>query len=250
MWDLTRRDLRERYIGSAGGWVWLLARPVLTALAYLFVFDYVFQVRPALGEGSAPFGLYLLSGLIPFMLLVESVNRGAVSLPEAAHLLKKTVLPPELFPARAILSGAVIYFPVLLAFLLLMTFARGQAGWALLVLPLWFGMQLLTSYYLALVLSLLTAAMRDVEQAVGLLSGVLVFFTPVFFTLTQVPPGFREWLWLNPATPLVTGYHALLLEGRAPDGMVVAMAGFWLLLFMLAARVLLRRCRDQVVDWL
>lgn len=250
LWELTLRDLRERYIGSAGGWAWLLARPILTAVAYLFVFDYVFRVRPAPASGTATFSVYLLSGLIPFMLFVETINRGAVSLLEAGHLLKKTVLPAQLFPARAVLSGALIYFPVLFIFLIAVSISRGGIGWAIIGLPLWFCVQLVMSYYFALSLSLLTAALRDVEQAVGLVSNVLVFFTPVFFSISQVPQAFQFALWLNPAAPLVEGYHCLLLEGRWPDLSVLFMAGFWIFLAMGIARVLYRRCRDQVVDWL
>lgn len=249
LWELVRRELRGRVVGSVGGWVWLLARPLLAALAYFFVFDLVFQVRLGVETAGPGFGVFLLAGLLPWMAFTEGVSAGTTSLLESANLLRKTALPVELFPARAVLAVALLYAPVVWLYGLALMASRGGLDWALL-LPLWILLQLAMTYCLALCLALLAAALRDVVQLVGLVTTVWMFLSPVLFPLERVPAGLATLLWLNPGTPLVLGYHALILDGRLPQPSVWFGALGWTLLPGLLAALLLRRVREQVVDWL
>jgi len=157
LWQMVRRELHSRTVGSLGGWVWLLARPVLTGLAYLFIFDTVFQVRLGDSGGGNQVGVFLLAGLLPWMALTDGVMAGTVSLLESANLLQKTALPLELFPARAVLGAALLYGPVVVLFGLWVMVARGTLDWAL-VVPLWFGLQVVLTYFLALILAIFAAA--------------------------------------------------------------------------------------------
>ena len=45
VWVLTRRDIATRNAGSAGGWLWSYAQPLLMVAAYYLVFDVVFAMR-------------------------------------------------------------------------------------------------------------------------------------------------------------------------------------------------------------
>jgi lipopolysaccharide transport system permease protein len=46
---------------------------------------------------------------------------------------------------------------------------------------------------------------------------MLMFLSPIFYTLEQVPPGFRKVMLLNPLTPIVQSARAVLLWGQSPD---------------------------------
>jgi lipopolysaccharide transport system permease protein len=72
----------------------------------------------------------------------------------------------------------------------------------------------------------------------------------VLFPMTMFPEKWRWVLWINPMTPIVSGYQSVLLQGDWPS------AATWLgsLLWIAASAVLLdavvRRSRDELVDWL
>jgi lipopolysaccharide transport system permease protein len=249
IWDLTLRDLKANYIGSAGGWFWVIAKPGLMALAYFFVFAIVFKARLGLETGTQSFGVFLLVGLMPWIAFAEGLSRGTYCLIEAGPLLTKTALPVEVFPAKSVLVPWLIYVPVIVLVALGRMLA-GSAHWGMLILPVWLLAQLLITYYLALALALMTAALRDVGQLVTLAMSVAIFVAPVFYPPAAIPETFRVIMWLNPATPLILGYHSLLLYAQLPDLKAIGATGLWMLLFAGFSRVLLKRSREQVVDWL
>ena len=251
LWNLVLRQLRSNYAGTAGGGWWLLVRPVLMVLAYYFVFDRVLAVRLNLDvAGTETYALYLLSGLIPWLAWSDGVVQGSASLVHSADLLRKTRLPVELIPARSVLASAVAFLPVTLVVALAGMWLGESGPQALLWLPAWALIQVAMAYFLALSLAVLTAALRDIGNLVQTLFGMLIFFAPILFPLERVPEAMRPLLWLNPFTALANGYHAILLRGQVPAWPDLLGALAWLLLLMTAASVLLRRSREQLVDWL
>jgi lipopolysaccharide transport system permease protein len=249
--SLVLRQLKASYAGSVGGWAWVVLRPLMTVIAYYFVFDLVLAVRLNVEEaGTATYALYLISGMIPWLAFSDGVVQGTNSLVGDANLLKKTRFPAELIPARAVLGGAVAILPfTYLVGIISLAMGSGGALGMLLLLP-WLGLQILLSYHIALVLSLLTAALRDIGQIVQTFFPMLIFFSPILFPPDRVPDALRSVLWLNPFTPLVNGYHSLLLQGTLPSGADLAVLFGWWLLLVIVSRKLLLRAREQLVDWL
>src|SRR6218665_3366537 len=90
----------------------------------------------------------------------------------------------------------------------------------------------------------------DTVQAVGFMLSVGIFLSPILFPLTLFPAAWRWVLWLNPMTALGLGYQQLLLQGNLPPREVWAVAAVWVLLLAWLLDWVLRRSRDQLVDWL
>jgi ABC-type polysaccharide/polyol phosphate export permease len=248
---MLARELRRSYIGSAAGWFWLVFRPLVTAAAYFFVFDTIFAVRfDRHLIGTENYAVYLLSGLLPWLAFVDGVVQGGQSLVRNGGLIKKTRFPLELIPAEVVLGGAVRNLPFVLL-LALGHAAMGFASWlGLLYLLPWMVLQMALTYYLGLVAAVLTAALRDIGHLLQSSFGLLIFLAPILYPLQRVPAEFSALLWINPATPLVKGYHTIVLQGQFPDPVDIAVLGAWLVSGMLAARVLLRRSGEQLADWL
>jgi len=68
--------------------------------------------------------------------------------------------------------------------------------------------------------------------------------------LSMFPEGWRWVLWLNPMTALVIGYQQVLLQGAWPPAGVWVALGCWLVVVAVALNVVVKRSRDQLVDWL
>lgn len=64
------------------------------------------------------------------------------------------------------------------------------------------------------------------------------------------PANWRWVLWLNPMTALVIGYQQVLLQGNWPPMGVWVAGVVWLVVLALALNTLVKRSRDQLVDWL
>ena len=249
VWVLTRREVAARHAGTAVGVLWPYLQPLLTVAAYYLVFDVVFAMRLGEGAPTHAVGTFLVVGALPWMAFCDAVSRGMNSLIEAGSLLQKNPLPPVLMVARAVLASMVIYGPLLL--LVALAYAPlHRFNLAVLAFVPLLVLQLVLCLLLGYLLAILAAALRDTVQLVGFLLSVGIYLSPILFPLSLFPEAWRWVLWLNPMTAWVSGYQAVLLQGAWPAWPVWLAAGVWLAVGALLLNVLLRRSRDQLIDWL
>ena len=246
---LTRRELAARFAGSAGGIVWAWVQPILTIACYFIVFDLVFAMRLGEHAPAERVGTFLIVGMVGWMAFAEMTQRAMHSLVDVGGLLQKNPLPPVLFPTRSVLTSALVYIPLFLL-LALAYWPQHHGSSALLALPLLVGLQVLLAWMLGFLLAMLMAALRDVAQIVAFAFSIGVFAAPILFPLTMFPERWRWLLWLNPMTPFVLGYQHILLGGQWPPASIWAAVAAGLLLAAWLLDTVLRRSRDQLVDWL
>ena len=249
-WMLARRDLDTRHAAAAGGIVWAYVQPLLIVAAYYLLFDVVFNMR--VGEGAAksrPAGQFLIVGALPWMAFSDAISRGMNSLLEAGSLLQKNALPIVLFPVRAVLASTIVFGPLLVGMMLAYAPAHGFAPALVATLPL-LALQLVLCAVLGYLLAVLAAALRDTVQIVTFVLSVGIFLSPVLFPLTMFPADWRWALWLNPMTPFVVAYQVILLDGQWPSAASWIAPLAWILVSSLLLDTVLRRSREQLVDWL
>ena len=249
VWLLTRREIAARNAGSAAGWLWSYAQPLLMVAAYYLVFDVVFAMRLGEHAPTRAVGAFLVVGALPWMAFCDTVSRAMNSLLDAGNLLQRSPLPAVLFPVRSALASSVIYAPLLLALALAYTPLHHFNLALVALLPL-LALQLVLSLVLGYLLAIFAAAMRDTLQVVAFLLSVGIFLSPVLFPTTMFPEAWRWVLWLNPMSAPVMGYQSILLQGQWPDGTVWAVTLVWIVALGLALAQVVARSRDQLVDWL
>ena len=249
VWVLTRREIAARTAGTAGGILWVYVQPLLTIAAYYLVFDVVFSMRLAENAPTRAVGAYLIVGSLPWMAFCDSVARAMASLIDAGSVLQKNALPPVLFPARAVMASTVIFLPLIALVALVYTPCHSFGLPIVALVPL-LCLQLLISFALGYLFAILAAALRDTVLLVGFLLSIGIYVSPVFFPITMFPEDWRWVLWINPMTELVMGYQAVLLQGRWPEPSVWLVSGVWLGLASAVLAVVVKRSRDQLVDWL
>lgn len=246
---MTRRELAGRYAGSAAGVAWAYLQPLLTVAAYVLVFDVVFSMRMGPDAPTARLGTYLVVGAIPWLMFCESLSRGTSSLLDAGSLLQKNALPPVLIVARSVLAGWIVFVPLMVVLTLGYLPVSGFST-ALLALPMLLLLQGLLVFVLAHTLAIVAAAVRDTVQVLGFALSVGIYLSPILFPLSLFPEGWRWVLFANPMTAHVLGYQSILLQGQWPDLTVWGVTLVWLLSVSLLLNVLIRRSRDELVDWL
>ncbi|WCM89176.1 ABC transporter permease [Acidovorax sp. NCPPB 3576] len=249
VWVLVQREVAARHAGTAVGVLWPYLQPLLTVAAYYLVFDVVFSMRLGEGAPTHAVGTFLIVGALPWMAFCDAVSRGMNSLIEAGSMLQKNPLPPVLFTTRSVMASCVIFGPLLALVALAYTPLHGFRPAVAAILPL-MALQLVLSVLIAYLLAILAAALRDTVQLVGFLLSVGIYLTPILFPLTLFPENWRWVLWLNPMTALVIGYQQVLLQGVLPPPIVWWVALTWVVVVAVALNVVVKRSRDQLVDWL
>jgi lipopolysaccharide transport system permease protein len=249
VWVLTQRELAARNAGSIAGALWLYLPPLLTVAAYYLVFDIVFSMRLGAQAPVRSVGAYLIAGALPWMAFCDAINRGMGSLIDAGGLLQKNPLPPALFPARSVLASGVVFGPLIAVVTLAYAPLHHWSPALLALLPL-AALQLLLCWVLGYLLAILAAALRDILALVGFLLSVGIYLSPVLFPVTLFPENWRWVLWINPMSPLIGGYQSVLLTGDWPALTTWGITLAWIVVTGGLLSLVIRRSREQLVDWL
>lgn len=212
-WQLLRREVQERYAGTALGAFWLLVQPLFMLLVYTLVFGEILQLRFGSQAGSSGFALYLLAGLSMFNGLADVLGRAPSVLLERRELLLNSPLPPVILPLLPV--GVSVLLELLsVGLLLVWACASGQCHWqAMFYYPPFLLVRVLLSLAFAYALAVLGVFLRDLRQMMPPLLTVLLLVSPILYPLETVPAQFQRWFAVNPLAGLVAGYRAALLEG-------------------------------------
>lgn len=220
---MTDRDLKNKYIGSFFGLTWAVINPVAQVVIYGVVFGMFFQSKPDPAYGTDSYMLYLMCGLVPWQFFSETVSLSASLLVTNANLIKKAVdFPSEILPIVTVLSSAISHLIGVLILLVLTILFNGRiTPWALVVFAYIFFMIVFT-VGLGWILSALSVYLRDLGQVLGLLLMAGFFFTPIFYSSSDVPLNVLWILRLNPMFHVVDGYRLTILAGQPPalDGFI------------------------------
>jgi lipopolysaccharide transport system permease protein len=152
------------------------------------------------------------------------------------NYVKKVVFPLEILPVVAL--GSTLFHTAVstLVWMLFYVAIHGSLQWTSLLFPLILLPLAMFTLGLSWFLAALGVYLRDVAQTVSIFTTVMMFLSPVFFSITSVPESFRPFLNANPLTFIIEQGREVLIWGHLPDwpkfalsiivGMIVAWLGF------------------------
>jgi lipopolysaccharide transport system permease protein len=216
LWFLALRDVKVRYKQTVLGAAWAVLQPLSTMLVFSLFFGYLGGMQRHV-EHNIPYPVYTLCALLPWQLFSFALTQSSASVVSSRALLTKVYFPRLIIPIAPLLCG-LLDFAISLCLLAVMMACYGVApGWAVLTLPLWVVLALMTSLAAGLWLSALNAVYRDVQYTLPLLAQVWLFVTPVAYPSSIVPERWRVLYGLNPMAGVVDGFRWALLRGDPPD---------------------------------
>jgi lipopolysaccharide transport system permease protein len=239
IWLMTQREVASRYQNSLIGIAWSFLNPIFMLTVYTFVFSVAFSVRWAGVEehGFGYFSVLLFAGLIVHGVFAECINGAPGLIAAHANFVKKVVFPLEVLPWISVGSAlfhACMSVVILLAALFLTTH---QFHWTAIFFPLVLAPLVLATLGLVWFLSALGVYVRDISQLTGLFSAAMLFLSPVFYPASSIPAKYQIFLKLNPLAFIIESSRDVLLFGRVPDfvrlaitlafGLAIAQFGFW-----------------------
>jgi len=189
----VRRELRARVEGSLLGRIWPVVHPAVIFGIYHLVFARLLKIE--FQDVLAPHGpegvgwrstFYLITGILPWTVLAESLARGSGVVLENANLIKKIAFPSELLPIYTVVVNHVYFLIGYSLLLLLEGIVNGGLPGALVWLPALLLVQFVFISGLAMFLSAANIFVRDVAQLVPVAVTFWMFTTPVFYDLGAV----------------------------------------------------------------
>lgn len=192
----------------------MVLAPLLLLSTYALIYLAVFKVRPT-EMSPTQYVLYVLSGLLPFLAFSDGIAAGSSSLTTNRAILLSTVFPAELVPIRAVVASQA---PSFVGLLLCVSVAilLGFGNPSMLLVPVIWLLLLLFVAGVAQLLALATLVVKDVQQALGFVTMILLIASPIGYTLAMAPPVLRRWLQVNPLAQYIEAMHQAIVYGRVP----------------------------------
>jgi len=241
---LVSRDLKIRYKQTVLGAAWAILQPLLTMVVFTLFFGKLAKIP----SDGIPYPIFTFCALLPWQLFAHALTESSNSLVGNQNLITKVYFPRLVVPIAAVLGG-LVDFAVAFAILLVMMFYYGVVpGWAIVTLPGFILLAVMTALGVGLWLSALNVKYRDVRYTITFLVQFWLFATPVAYPSSIVPAKWRALYGLNPMAGVVEGFRwALLGKTEAPGAMLWVSVAV-VILILVGGLYYFRRMEQEFAD--
>ncbi|WP_144941285.1 ABC transporter permease [Paenibacillus sp. 32O-W] len=216
--QLTKREIAGRYRGSYLGIVWSFLTPLFMLFIYTFVFSVVFQAKWNTGTGSKlEFAFIIFSGIIAFNVFSEVLSSAPSLITSNSNYVKKIVFPLEILVIVKLCSSLFhAFINTLILFFGLFLFMN-IVNWTVLFLPVVLLPLSLITLGIGWFLASLGTYFRDIGHFIGIIISALMFLSPIFYPVSNIPEDFQAIYYFNPLSYVVEDMRQILVFGQTPD---------------------------------
>ena len=244
LYFLIWRDIKIRYKQTILGASWAIIQPFFT----MVVFSIFFGALAKIDSNGVPYPIFSYAGLLPWTFFANGLGQASNSLVGSANLIKKVYFPRLAVPIAAVVGGLVDFA---LAFIVLI----GMMAWygitptsAVIWLPFFLLLALITSLGAGLWFSALNVQFRDVRYIIPFLTQILLFASAVVYPSTLIPARWRTIYAINPMVGVVEGFRWALLGTASEPGPIVIVSVATAVLLLLSGAFYFRRMEKTFAD--
>lgn len=248
LFGIVRKDLLSSYQQTLLGPLWILIQPLFGVIVYMFVFNRIIGVST---QGIPPF-LFYLTGITLWNLFADIVLSISNVITNNISVYSKVYFPRLITPLSGLLLQLTrfsIHF-IFLCIVLVFYFIKGESDFHFPGLLFALGAVLiaaLIAFGSGLLFSVISTKYRDVNSLMSMVIRLLIFVTPVFYSLETVPSKFSWVLQLNPLTAVFELFRTSL------TGDAIVMPSLWysfsFMIIIVAAGVLFfNKMTDKLMD--
>ena len=207
---LAWKEIRVRYKEPILGFAWAFLVPLFMTLIFMFIFTKIVKIP----FKAYPFFIFLATGMFPWNFFSLSLSTSTMSILESGSLIKKVYFPREIIPISIVFANAINFLFTLVILISFVIIGGIKLGPWLLLLPVVFVLQILFTSGIALMISGLQVAYRDVKYIVDVVLPFWFYVVPIFYPLELVFNVSKNLFFiymLNPMVGLITLYRVALL---------------------------------------
>jgi ABC-2 type transport system permease protein len=214
-------DFKRTYFGTALGYVWSLARPLLTFAVLLAVFTHVVRF----GSRIPHYPEFLLFDIVLFSFFQEATTLAVGSIVGHEAVVRKTQFPRLVIPLAVVCTTMFnLLLSLVVAFVfLLVAGVTPRPTWLLLGVVMLLLLVFTTA--VSMIVSALYPRFRDIGIIWGVFALALFYATPVLYPMWVVSRSFRDLIALNPLTPVFELAQRSVTEPSAPWPGAVILGG-------------------------
>lgn len=248
---LIWRDIKVRYKQTVLGASWAIIQPFFT----MVVFTIFFGKLAGVPSDDVPYPIFSFTGLLPWGLFTKALSDAGRSMITNRSMITKVYFPRLVVPIASVLSGLVDFGLGFLVLIGMIIYYNQLPGFnqivitpAILTLPLFLLLAIVTSLGVGLWLSALNVLYRDINYIIPFLTQFWLFVTPIAYPSSLVPEKWR-WLYaLNPMTGVVEGFRWAILGVETAPGPMLAISSSISVLVLISGLFYFRRMERTFAD--
>lgn len=216
IYNFFKINLKDRYMASALGGAWAILNPIIMLGIFTFIFGFVYKAKLPGASTTLAYVIWLISGYGPWLAISEGLLNSSNAIVSNSGVVKNLAFKTEILPISAILVS-IVPLIVSLGFLtLIMIFDRNIPTWeALMVIPV-IAIMYLFMFGLGFFLSAITVFLRDIAIVLPNLLMIILFVSPIFYTIESMPKPIRLVSIANPFYILTEGFRQPLVYHNIP----------------------------------
>jgi ABC-2 type transport system permease protein len=199
LYVIAVNDFKKTYFGTALGYLWSLARPLMQFGVLLVVFTHVFHFAAKVPH----YPEFLLFDVVLFGFFQEATLTAVGSIVGHEAVVRKTQFPRLVIPLAVVFTALFnVMLNLVVAFVFILVSGISPSWSWLGLIPVLLALFVFTTA-VSMIVSALYPRFRDVSIIWSVASLALFYATPVLYPLSVVSSRvFRDVIALNPLTPL------------------------------------------------
>ncbi len=244
-----KSDLRDTHLGYA----WNILNPLIQLFTFWLVFG--IGIRNNQSVGTISFLPWMIVGMTVWFFISPSITKGVGCVYNKRNILTKMKFPSSILPVTIVLQELFNHLVMMVIVLLILIYRGHQPNtyWLLILYYMFCAFCFCVS--LNMITSVLNMITRDVKKLVLALIRMLLYLTPILWTLDSLlayHPGLAIILKLNPLYYIVEGYRGAIFFHDAPWNHPAQTMYFWsvVLIMFFIGSMLMNKFRTKFIDML
>jgi len=212
---LAYRDVKLRYRQTALGVIWVILQPLLAAGIFSFVFGKVAKLS---SDGPWPYFVFSYAGLLAWNAFSSTLTKASGCLVGNANLVSKVYFPRLILPLSIVPSSLIDFGVAMVLMVGLMVKWHVFPGIVpMLLLPVWLCLLMVLALGVGLYAAALMVSYRDVQFILPVVVQMLLYGSPIAYSLSDVPAALQKYCLFNPLSELLAAFRWSLLGTKLPD---------------------------------
>ncbi|MGI8581149.1 MAG: ABC transporter permease [Chitinophagaceae bacterium] len=252
--DLLKLWVRREFIGAYKqtilGPLWHFISPIFSTLVYMFLFGKIAK----LPTDGVPMFLFYNAGLAIWNFFNGCFYSSSGAFLNNAGIFGKVYFPRLIMPFASVVSTLIkfgIQFSLFLVVYFYSIYFNGyhpQVGWGLFLIPLSLVILAGIGFGLGIIVSSVTTKYRDINMVVGFAIQLLMYGTPVIYSLTSVPPQIKYYLMFNPLVAPVECFKYALFGTGEFSAAGILYSFVWMIILLITGIVLFNKAEKNFMD--
>ncbi len=238
------RDIKVRYKQTVIGAAWAILQPVMTMLVFSSFFGRLAKI-PSQG---LPYPMFYYCALLPWMYFATAMQTATNVVVDQQRVITKVYFPRVILPISSVVSGLLDFLISFAVFICMMFYYRIVPTKAVMWLPAFTLLAVLTALGVGLWLSALNALYRDVRYVLPFLVQFWLFASPVAYPSSLVPAKWRGLYGLNPMAGVIEGFRWALTGHGEPPGVLMAASAAAVGLLVLSGLIYYHAVEGKIAD--